>query len=248
MKSRWPSASSSSRSCALTGATANSRLSPTPEIQSFIHVPFPIAIRPALDPRPPGRWPPATKRRFVEDTKAGPERLPALPLDAADRDERRDPTRDTEPVEHLHDRGEVLVGKARLLGDAGARSRTHEDAPGLHVPEQGLPARAALGLAPRHGPPGAVRGRAERLGHRGRRPDQQRRAGLHRAADDHRLADLAIRLRHVGGARTEGAGRALTVDDQLEELAVDQVALDLRGVVADVVDHREPELARVPPE
>src|SRR5256885_3214848 len=50
------------------------------------------------------------------------------------------------------DRGEVLVGKARLLGDAGPRGGTHEDAPGLHVPEQGLPARAALGLAPRHGP------------------------------------------------------------------------------------------------
>ena len=81
-------------------------------------------------------------------------------------------------------------------------------APLAHLAHEGLPPHPPLGLGARHRAAGAVGRRAPGLGHGPRCPDQERGAGLHRAPDDHRLAQ---HLAHVQGkhecCRVGGAAR-----------------------------------------
>ena len=73
-------------------------------------------------------------------------------------------------------------------------------------------------------------------------PGQQVGAGLHAAADDDRLAGFAVTVGEARHARAEGAGRPLAVHQQLAALPVDQVLLQLGGVVGHVVDHAHPQI------
>src|SRR5439155_1401896 len=93
-----------------------------------------------------------------------------------------------------------------------------------------------------HHAAGAVTAGAERLGHGARGAEEEERVASHVARDDDRLPEWA----EVGGegrvARTEGTGRALAVDADAAGAAPDDVLLELRDVVTDVVDEAEAEI------
>ena len=71
------------------------------------------------------------------------------------------------------------------------------------------------------------------------RADQDVGRGAHAAADQHRLAGRAQRARQVRMLRPERPRRALAMHVQLAQPAVDDVPLDLAGVVRHVVEQRE---------
>ena len=66
------------------------------------------------------------------------------------------------------------------------------------------------------------------------RAGQDVRAGPHAAADDHRLADVAVTRRQFGMTRAEGARGALAMHVQQAALAGDRMHFRLAGVVRDV--------------
>ena len=65
------------------------------------------------------------------------------------------------------------------------------------------------------------------------------RSGSHAATDEHWLPEIAQCLGQVGVTGSEGAGRALAMDEQFPVHAVDHMALFLAGVVRDVVEKIE---------
>src|SRR5205807_10454911 len=74
------------------------------------------------------------------------------------------------------------------------------------------------------------------------RTRRQIRPRLHRAANDRRLADVAVTRSHFVVARAERAGRAFAMNKERLFFSIDSMLFQLRGVVRDVVDHLHPEV------
>jgi len=76
------------------------------------------------------------------------------------------------------------------------------------------------------------------------RPDKEIAASLHRAAEQHRLANHAVHRRQLGPARAEAPRASFSMHQHFLRLVVEHVALHFRYVVGDVVHQAHPELFR----
>src|SRR5206468_2970460 len=124
------------------------------------------------------------------------------------------------------------------------RLRAHDDAAPRELGDQIDAAPRLLRLRAAHHASGAVAARAERLGHGALGAEQEERVASHVPRDDDRLTERAEMRGERGMARTEGARGALAVDAHAAAPAGDDVVLELRDVVADVVDETEAEIGR----
>src|SRR3990172_2745250 len=118
-----------------------------------------------------------------------------LALDHADRHEPGDAACESGTLDDLDYPFDVLVGERRLLGEPLVRGAADDDPLLLELAAQ-LSAADPLACArPRHGPPGAVAGRAEGALHRARLAGEDEAGRAHAAGNEDRLANCA----EVGG-------------------------------------------------
>ena len=162
-------------------------------------------------------------------------RVPPLSLDADQRSQARDPSGEPGMLGGGHDRADVLVGAGRLLGDAAGRRAADQNALRRKIVDD-LAAAPLLerGMA-RQRTAGAVAGGGEGLllGRSSRRPECTSPSPCcRRSAPAGRRRRSAVGQAFVAGP--EGAGRALAMNEQLAPLAVDDVRLDLAGIVRDI--------------
>src|SRR5206468_8130353 len=105
-------------------------------------------------------------------------------------------------------------------------------------------ARRLLGGGAAHAAPRAVAGGAERLLVGALGADQDVGIATHVTRDQDRLSHVAVGRRRQRVPRWEGARRSLAVQTELTLHPVDAMGLDLGDIVADVVNHLDPEIPR----
>ena len=91
-------------------------------------------------------------------------------------------------------------------------------------------------------------GRSERLRVRAGGTHQHVGIAGHVARNEHRLADIPVRDRHVRVSRRKGARRSLPVHAEAARAALHLMGLPLGVVVGDIVDEPQPELLPRAPE
>ena len=94
-------------------------------------------------------------------------------------------------MRRLDDRGNILVGAGRFLGDAAHRGALDDDAALAELVDERPSVPLLQGLMPAQSSAGAVTGGGESVLRAQRRADHDRRRSSHAAADENRLAGTA---------------------------------------------------------
>src|SRR6266516_4091143 len=125
---------------------------------------------------------------------------------------------------------DVFISWAGFLGQTCPRCTPNVNAARFEIALElfAVPLFARLGAA--HGAAAPVR-RAEESFRARRCAHEQIRAGLHAAADDHRLAYLSVTRGHFLVSWPERARRAFAVHEQILFFSIDNMPLQLRSVV-----------------